>query len=67
MLDAWVKMHLSDNNILGYEKLLKADIHLVVSMMYASGKRELMPLLIEQMVWFFVLDNYFDDPTPHGS
>ena len=68
-LDAWVQMHLSDsdNTIIGYEKLLKSDLHLLISMVFASARIELMPSLMKQMVWLFVLDNYLDDPHQRGA
>ena len=49
MSEAWIHTHLSDNTIVGYEKLLKSDFHLLVSMAYANCKGELMPSLMKQM------------------
>ena len=67
MSEAWIHTHLSDNTIVGYEKLLQSDLHSFVSMVYARGKSELMPSLLKQMVWLIVLGNYLDDPSHLGA
>jgi hypothetical protein len=68
-VNAWLELHrrASKCEIVGYQKLLKCDISLLVSMVNPGARDELMLPLIKQMVWFVVLDNYVDNPDHMGA
>jgi hypothetical protein len=67
-LDAWLQWHrLSEHGLVGYEKLLDSDVHLLVSMVYPCAKDERLLALVKQMVWLIMIDNYVDDPAHLGA
>ena len=49
------------------DKLIGSDFHLLATMAMAGGRSERMPAAVKLMVWFFVFDNFMDEPALMGA
>ena len=64
----WARLHFGGDIInISCDKLIGSDFHLLATMAMAGGRSERMPAAVKLMVWFFVFDNFMDEPAHMGA